>query len=92
MNLLHDTMIEMGINSNMLKMFSSTGAVIDPRKQLYSIGIKVERDSKDKKSDDWKQAYFEILDTMLDPRQLPPFKLGEVGAVYLWINGIGVDH
>lgn len=46
----------------------------------------------DKKSDDWKQVYFEILDTMLDPRQLPPFKLGEVGAVYLWINGIGVDH
>ena len=55
MNLLHDTMIEMGINSNMLKMFSSTGAVIDPR-------------------------------------QLPPFQLSEVGVVYLWINGIGVDH
>ena len=46
----------------------------------------------DKKSDDWKQVYFEILDTMLDPRQLPPFQLSEVGAVYLWINGIGVDH
>ena len=48
MNLLHDTMIEMGINSNMLKMFSSTGAVIDPRKQLYSIGIKVARDSNER--------------------------------------------